>query len=136
MDLTDIKIIKLLKQNSKLSLKELGQNVNLSTPSVSERINKLVDLNIINKYTIDINYSNLGFQIAALIELKIKNNLYNDFKNFIKTHENVEFCYRVSGESCFMFKVHFKSMHHVEEFIDSIQIYGHSKTQFILSEIF
>ena len=104
MDLTDRKILKILEENSKSSLSDISRMVNLSIPSVRERINKMKDLNIIEKYTIDINYNSLGFGIDVIINISIKNNLYTDFKTFIKDQENVEFCYRISGESCFVLK--------------------------------
>lgn len=133
MDLTDRKILKILEENSKSSLSDISRMVNLSIQSVRERINKMKDLNIIEKYTIDINYNSLGFGIDVIINISIKNNLYTDFKTFIKDQENVEFCYRISGESCFVFKMHFETMDSVEEFIDKSQYYGHTKTQFIFS---
>lgn len=135
MDLTNKKIMDILLDNSKASLVDISNEVNLSIPSVRDRINKLIDANIIEKYTIDINYNALGFDIDVLIDIVIKNNLYNDFKSFIGKQDNVEFCYRVSGDSCFVFKAHFENMNKVEEFVDNIQYYGHTKTHFIFSKV-
>jgi len=134
LDLTNENIINLLAKNSKLSLHEIGKEVNLSTPSVRERINKLIDSKIINRYTIDINYKALGYEINTIIEVEIKNNLYKDFTEFINNQSNIDFCYRISGESCFIFKAHFKNMADVESLIDKIQFFGHTKSHFIFSE--
>lgn len=134
MDLTDRKIIETLKKDSKVALSYISDNVNLSTPSVRERINKMKDMGIIKKYTIDIDYKTLGYDIDVIINIVIKNNLYKIFKTFIATQDNVEFCYRISGDSCFIFKVHFKNMMDVERFVDNLQEYGHTKTHFIFSK--
>ena len=134
MDLTDRKIIETLKKDSKVSLSYISNSVNLSTPSVRERINKMKDIGVIKKYTIDIDYKTLGYDIDVIIDIVIKNNLYKDFKTFITKQGNVEFCYRISGESCFIFKVRFKNMMDLEIFIDSLQRYGHTKTHFIFSK--
>lgn len=134
MDLTDRKIIETLKKDSKVSLSYISNSVNLSTPSVRERINKMKDIGVIKKYTIDIDYKTLGYDIDVIIDIVIKNNLYKDFKTFITKQGNVEFCYRISGESCFIFKVRFKHMMDVERFVDSLQEYGHTKTHFIFSK--
>ncbi|MBO3065828.1 Lrp/AsnC family transcriptional regulator [Staphylococcus shinii] len=134
MDLTDRKILKTLKEDSKVSLNYISNEVNLSTPSVRERINKLKDLGVINKYTIEIDYKTLGYDIEVIIDIVIKNNLYKDFKLYIAEQNNVEFCYRISGESCFIFKVRFKNIIDVERFVDSMQRYGHTKTHFIFSK--
>lgn len=134
MDLTDRKVLEILKEDSKVSLNYISNEVNLSTPSVRERINKLRDIGVIKKYTIEIDYKTLGYDIEVIIDIVIKNNLYKDFKLYIVEQENVEFCYRISGESCFIFKVRFKNMIDVERFVDSIQKYGHTKTHFIFSK--
>lgn len=80
MDLTDEKILEILEEDSKVSLNHISKLVNLSTPSVRERINKMKDSGIINNYTIDINYAAIGYEINIIIEVIIKNNLYSDFK--------------------------------------------------------
>lgn len=134
MDLTDRKILKMLKQDSQISLQRISKVVSLSPPAVRERINKMKDVGIIGKYTIDIDYRALGYDINVIIEILIKNNLYRDFKDFISEQNDVEFCYRISGESCFIFKVHFQGMLPVEPFIDQLQHYGHTKTHFIFSK--
>lgn len=41
MDTIDYKIIELLQTNGRISIKELGKLVSLSSPSVSERVKKL-----------------------------------------------------------------------------------------------
>lgn len=79
MDLTDRKIIETLKKDSKVSLSYISNSVNLSTPSVRERINKMKDIGVIKKYTIDIDYKTLGYDIDVIIDIVIKNNLYKDF---------------------------------------------------------
>lgn len=134
MDLTDRKIIETLKKDSKVSLSYISDSVNLSTPSVRERINKMKDMGIIKKYTIDIDYKALGYDVDVIIDIVIKNNLYEDFKTFIAKQDNVEFCYRISGDSCFIFKARFKNMSDVEQFVDSLQRFGHTKSHFIFSQ--
>ncbi|MCD8842268.1 Lrp/AsnC family transcriptional regulator [Staphylococcus arlettae] len=135
MDVIDNKIISVLQTNSKISLSELSDLVHLSSPSVRERINKLLETGIIKKYTIDIDYTLLGYTIEVIMHITIKNNLYKDFKLFINNQSDVDFCYRVSGSSCFLVKMHFQSMSAVEQCIDDMQSYGHTHTQFILSQV-
>lgn len=53
MDNTDKLLITLLKENGRLSYKQLSQMVHLSQPAVKERIEKLLDTNIISKFTIE-----------------------------------------------------------------------------------
>ena len=134
-DLINEKILRILTSNSRITINELSKQVNLSAPAVRERVNKLEEQGIINDYTIDIDYKKLGFDVEILVEIIIKNSRYSDFKNFISEKDNVDFCYRVSGDSCFMFKIRLKDMKDVEVLIDSLQPYGHTKSHFILSSL-
>ena len=129
------KILNILEKNSRMTINEISKQVNLSAPAVRERINKMVDLGIIKSYTINIDYEKLGYDVEILIEITIKNNRYVDFKKFISEQDNVDFCYRVSGDACFVFKVRLENMSSVESFIDLLQPYGHTKSQFIFSKV-
>ncbi|KPN95967.1 Lrp/AsnC family transcriptional regulator [Lysinibacillus sp. ZYM-1] len=135
MDFINETILKELKKDSRISMSELGRRVHLSAPAVRERVRQLEEQQIIRKYTLDINMKALGFPIEAIIEATIKNNRYADFKDHIMTCTNVDFCYRISGESCFLLKAHFHSFPDVEQFIDELQLYAHTKSNFIFSDI-
>ncbi|XRD24974.1 Lrp/AsnC family transcriptional regulator [Lysinibacillus fusiformis] len=135
MDFINETILTELKKDSRISMSELGRRVHLSYPAVRERVRHLEEQQVIRKYTLDINSKALGFPIEAIIEATIKNNRYADFKEHILTFTNVNFCYRISGEACFLLKAHFQSFSDVEQFIDDLQLYAHTKTNFIFSDI-
>ena len=135
MDLIDELIIKELKQDSRLSMSELGRRIHLTSPAVRERVRQLEDKQIITGYTINLNEKNLGFPIAAIIEATIKNNRYEEFKQHILPYSNVEFCYRIAGNACFMLKAHFSTFEDAEVFIDDLLPLAQTKTNFIFSEV-
>ncbi|HHC6131291.1 TPA: Lrp/AsnC family transcriptional regulator [Staphylococcus aureus] len=54
-----------------------SKQVNLSAPAVREWVNKLEEQGIIQGYTINIDYKQLGYDVEILIELTIKNNRYS-----------------------------------------------------------
>lgn len=71
LDRTDIKLIKLLQDNARYSLKYLAEQVCLSTPAVSSRIDKLEKNGYIKGYTAVIDRNALGFSITAFINLEV-----------------------------------------------------------------
>ena len=81
IDEIDKKIIKELAENSRLSMSELGRKINLSSPSVAERVRQMESFGIIRKYTTVIDYVKLGFPIQCIIEVTVKNGDYSRFKN-------------------------------------------------------
>lgn len=135
MDLIDKLIINELKQDSRLSMSELGRRIHLTSPAVRERVRQLEDKQIITGYTINLNMKNLGFPIVSIIEATIKNNRYEEFKQHILSYSNVEFCYRIVGNACFMLKAHFSTFEDAEIFIDELLPLAQTKTNFIFSEV-
>ncbi|WP_018662631.1 Lrp/AsnC family transcriptional regulator [Heyndrickxia acidiproducens] len=135
MDFIDEQIIRELKEDSRLSMSELSRRIHLSAPAVRERVRQLEEQEIIKRYTIELNQKKLGYPIEAIIEATIKNNRYEDFKKQIGHYSNVEFCYRIAGDACFMLKAHFQSFEDAEQFIDDLQLFAHSKTNFIFSKV-
>ncbi|SHJ01365.1 Lrp/AsnC family transcriptional regulator [Lutispora thermophila] len=135
IDDIDKKILEELSENSRLSMSELGRRINLSSPSVTERVRQMESFGIIKKYTLEIDYEKLRFPIQCIVEATVKNGDYKSFKDFIESLPNVEFCYRISGKACYMLKLQFESFTKAEEFINSVSPYASTVTHFIFSKV-
>lgn len=135
IDSTDKKIIDELRQNSRLSMSELGRRINLSSPSVTERVKQMESFGIIKRYTLEVDYEKLGLPIQCIIEATVKNGDYNSFKTYIEGLPNVEFCYRIAGNACYMLKMQFETFSKAEEFIEDVNPYAHTVTHFIFSQV-
>ncbi len=135
LDEIDKKIIDELHNDSRLSMSELGRRVNLSSPSVTERVRRMESFGVIKKYTVEVDYEKLGMPIQCIIEATIKNGDYRTFKNYIKKLHNVDFCYRIAGNACYMLKMHFETFAEAEEFINAVSPLAQTVTHFIFSEV-
>ncbi|MBL5775455.1 Lrp/AsnC family transcriptional regulator [Bacillus sporothermodurans] len=135
IDTIDKKIIDELSKNSRLSMSELGRRINLSSPSVTERVRRMESFGVIKRNTLEVDYGKLGLPIQCIIEATIKNGDYQSFKKYIEGLSNVEFCYRIAGNACYMLKMQFETFAKAEEFIDDVNPYAHTVTHFIFSKI-
>lgn len=135
IDEIDISILGELQKDSRLSIREISKRINLSPPSVAERIRKLEDRGIIEGYTVKINKKNLGFSIDCIIRVTIKNGQYERFKKFISDYKVSEWCYRIAGEGCFIVKLSVESLQDIEIFINSISSYAQTETMIAFSEV-
>lgn len=135
IDDIDKKIIDELNHNSRLSMSELGRRVNLSSPSVTERVRQMESFGIIKKYTLEVDYEKLGLPIQCIIEATVKNGDYKSFKSFIEQLPNVEFCYRIAGSACYMIKMQFETFRYAEKFIDEVSPIALTITHFIFSQV-
>ncbi|WP_144518743.1 Lrp/AsnC family transcriptional regulator [Bacillus thuringiensis] len=134
-DQINFKILEWLVKDPRLSMRELARKVNLSAPSVTERIRDMEQSGLIEGYTTKINYKKLGFSMEAIIHITIKNGNYEQFKRWIENDTRIDCCYRISGEFCYMVKIMIRNLEEIEIFVDSISEWAHTVTYVVLSEI-
>lgn len=135
IDEIDVLILKELEKDSRLSIRELSKRVNLSPPSVTERVRKLEDHGIIETYTIKINKKKLNLSIDCIIKITMRNGQYEKFKEFIKDYKRSEWGYRIAGNGCFIIKLSVKALDEIEEFINEISSYAITETMIAFSEV-
>lgn len=72
VDAVDLELLRALAEDSRSSLKSLAQHVGLSSPAVSERISRLSAKGVIRKFSLDIDWSTLGYSTCSYISLSVK----------------------------------------------------------------
>lgn len=133
MDMTDHKIIEILQEDGRISMKDLGKIVGLTSPAVSERVKRLEESGIIEGYRAVISPDALGRIIKAFIHVSLENNMYKKFIDEAKKDPRIVECHHITGDDCSVLKVIVKDMYELEEVIDSIKAIGSTKTSVILS---
>ena len=142
LDETDIKLLKILQKNSKFTVKELAQQVNLSASPVFERVKKLEQDGFIKNYiaVLDSEKLNKGFIVFCNVKLKQHDkNIGNQFVNDILSIDEVVECYNISGDFDFLLKVQVQDMKHYQDFVfnklGSLESIGSTHSSFVMSEI-
>ena len=134
IDQLDYNILDCLRQNARMSLKDIGQKIGLTSPAVAQRIQKMEQEHIIEGYAPRINYEKLGFPIQAIITVKVVFGRYHQFSKEVVQHQEVRSYYRITGDDCAMLYTQFQDKSHLVRFIDQISTYGATKTNIILEE--
>ena len=129
------KILKCLQQNARLSNAEIGRQVGISSPAVSERIRKMEDAGVIEGYNTIVSPDEIGYQFKAIITLRAFMGKLKPFLEKVKTYDEVINCYRITGDENIVMEVVLKNQKHLEAFIDQLISYGESKTQIVLSRV-
>ena len=135
IDTLNRKILKCLQTNARLSNAEIGRQVGISSPAVSERIKKMEDLGVIEGYKTIVSPFEIGYQLKAIITLRAFMGKLKPFLEKVKTYDEVINCYRVTGNENIVMEVVLKNQKHLEAFIDQLITYGESKTQIVLSRV-
>lgn len=135
IDTLNAKILKCLQQNARLSNAEIGRQVGISSPAVSERIKKMEDIGVIEGYKTIVSPFEIGYQLKAIITLRAFMGKLKPFLEKVKTYDEVINCYRITGDENIVMEVVLKNQKHLETFIDQLISYGESKTQIVLSSV-
>jgi len=105
LDDTDRKLLTLLQRDAQMTKNALAAEVNLTPPSVFERIRKLEQRGVIQGYVAQVSATALGKHLTAFIRLSVA---YDDKHaagvQALKHDPDILECYSVAGEDCFILK--------------------------------
>jgi Lrp/AsnC family leucine-responsive transcriptional regulator len=142
LDKTDLQILRIMQDNSKLTTKELAARVNLSTTPVFERLKRLETEGYIKKYVaiLDAEKLNCGFVVFCNVKLKrLNRDIAAEFTRIVQDIPEVAECYNVSGEYDYLLKIHAPDMKYYQEFIlnvlGTIDSLGSLRSTFVMAEV-
>lgn len=104
VDKTDRKLLKILHENSRISIVELSQKINLSRPSVKERMDKLVEQGILTHFTIQVSLEQIDQSITFFSELSQVTLSVEKVLQLLKSTPAVNDVYIVSGHVNYLVK--------------------------------
>lgn len=133
MDKIDRKILSILQENARTPLKFIAEQVYLSSPAVSARIERLENAGYILGYQAQLSSQQMGYQIKAFIQLEIEPVQKAEFYPYIENCLNVMECNCVTGDYSMLLKVCFHTTQELDQFINQLQQFGRTRTQIVFS---
>lgn len=103
LDETDLEILRLLVSDGRRPYNEIAHAVDLSPPTVSDRIDRLADLGIIRSFTVDLDRSLLADGVSVLVDLRAQPGRVGDVRAGIEEIEGVEHVF-VTAEGRIVFQ--------------------------------
>ena len=133
LDATDVRILDALVVDARISIADLARSIGLSPPSVSERMKRLEDVGVIEGYTLTINPKALGLPIAAWLRIRPVPGQQQKVADILRGLREIVECDRITGEDCFIARVHVQSVDDLEKLIDQVVPYAVTNTSIIQS---
>ena len=133
LDTIDRAIIAALTDNGRITIRELAEQIGLSSPSVTERIHKLEDAGAIRSYTITVEPKVFGLVIAAHIRMRAMPGEVKRLTQMLIDTPEIAEADRVTGEDCFLAKVVVSDVHELETVIDRFLPFSSTDTAIIQS---
>lgn len=136
-DETDLKILKILQDNSRAPFNKIAKKVGVSEATVYNRIKKMEQEGLIEKYTVKLNlesFENAWF--AAVIRVQLESGKYVlELSEKLKKIPHVHALYDVTGEYDFVLLTRFSSHKEMFSFIrelSSIQHVVHTNSEIVM----
>jgi len=136
MDEFDKKIIHALNENARKSYREIARDLDVSLSTISLRIKKMEDDRIIERYIPVVNQEKLGYNLSAIINLKISHGKLMEVQERISKNAHVSAVYDITGEWDSLVIAHFTDRRDLNGFIKSVlnmQNVERSNTQIVLN---
>lgn len=135
MDHIDLRILDILQTEGRITMKELGQRVGLTSPATIERVKKLEESGIVSGYKAVIDIAKAGLGVRAFIMLAVQKEPGQNFSNFVREHDSIVQCHRVTGEADYFLEVAVNSLAALEKLADEFLVFGQTRTCIVMSSL-
>ena len=113
----DIELLRCLNQNGKASQRELATSTGTALGTVNSHIKNLEKEKIIRGYYPELNPEKVGFNLTAIINLRITKGKIMDVQSSIAKHPRVFAVYDITGEWDSLILARFKDRQEMDSFI-------------------
>ena len=129
----NIDLLSLLQSDPRMSISELSRRVKLSAPAVKERVTRLEESGVIAGYRLELNPKALGYPVTAFVRIRPMPGQLPKIIALAQSMPEVSECHRITGEDCFILKVHLDALENLDVVLDRFLAFGQTTTSIIQS---
>jgi len=133
LDQTNRRLLREMHADPRLSMSELGRRIGLSAPAVSERVQRLQRAGVITGFRMEVDPAALGLPVTAFVRLRPAPGQLERIAELAVSTEQVSECHRITGEDCFLIKLHLPAMDQLDRILDRFLMFGMTTTSIVQS---
>ncbi|HEV7651202.1 MAG TPA: Lrp/AsnC family transcriptional regulator [Actinophytocola sp.] len=126
-------ILRALADDPRQSTAELARAVGMSAPAVRERVGRLERAGVIRGYRLDVDPAALGLPVTAWVRIRPGPGQLPKIADLARRTPQVSECHRISGEDCFLLKVHVPAVEDLEDVLDAFLLFGQTTSSFVVA---
>jgi Lrp/AsnC family transcriptional regulator, leucine-responsive regulatory protein len=135
LDTTDKAIIDIIKNNSRIQWREIGEMVHLTGQAVGNRIRRMEEMGLIKGYTVDLDYSKLGQPLTAFVTVFMKSTNHMGFQKFLSEKATIVRADRISGDGCYLLEFRVASHEELTEILNQILEFGNYRVDLSIGKV-
>ena len=133
LDERNVALIRALRADPRISVSELARAIGLSAPTVKERLTRLEEAGVIAGYRLELDPRALGYPVCAFVRVRPMPGALAKVAELARRVPEVVECHRVTGEDCFILKVHVAAVETLDRVLDQFLAYGQTTTSLVQS---
>ncbi|NDL60478.1 Lrp/AsnC family transcriptional regulator [Phytoactinopolyspora mesophila] len=133
LDEPNRRILDALSAEPRITVSELARRIGMSAPAVRERVARLEEGGVIRGYRLDVDPAAIGLPVSAWVRIKPGPGQLAKIAEVAERLPEVSECHRISGEDCFLLKIHVPEIEALEQILDQFLLYGQTTSSFVVS---
>jgi Lrp/AsnC family transcriptional regulator, leucine-responsive regulatory protein len=133
LDEINLRLLEELQTDGRIGFAELGRRVGMSAPAVAERVGRLERAGVIRGYRAELDPTALGFPVSAIVRIRPSPGQLQRVRDVAADSPEVAECYRITGDDCYLMRLHLRSIDDLEEILDRFTPHGQTTTSIVHS---
>ena len=133
-DLTARKIISILQKDGRITMKHLGELINMSTPSTIDRVRRLEEAGVIKGYAAVVDYIALGYDMHIYIFVEVNQNKRPGLLEYIAKNQLIAGAHGVAGSKDMVLDVYCRTSE-FNKLVDELRSFGETESNMIMEFI-
>ena len=105
----------------------------MSAPAVTERVQRMERAGVITGYRMEVSPAALGLPVMAFARIRPTAGQLPRIAELAAQLPQVTECHRITGEDCFLVKVHAAAVDRLDEILDKFLLYGNTVSSIVVS---
>lgn len=122
-----------LHTDPRMTMSELARRVGMSSPAVTERVQRMERSGVIRGYHLDVDPAALGMPVTAFTRIRPAAGQLAKIADLARSLHEVTECHRITGEDCFLVRVHAPTIAELESVLDRFLLYGQTVTSIVVT---
>ena len=133
LDPVNRRLLAELHRDPRISMSALAREVGMSAPAVTERVQRMRETGVITGFRMEVDPAALGLPVMAFARVRPAPGQLQRIAELARSLEQVSECHRITGEDCFLVKVHAQAIEDLEAVLDRFLLYGQTVSSIVVS---
>jgi Lrp/AsnC family leucine-responsive transcriptional regulator len=133
LDEVNCRLLTELHADPRITMSALARRVGMSAPAVTERVQRMERAGVITGYRTEVSPAALGLPVTAFARVRPATGQLPRVAELAARLPQVTECHRITGEDCFLIKLHAAAVEQITQTLDQFLLYGQTVSSIVVS---